>query len=238
MLLQIITDGGPIYAETDPSRFIVEPWNGASAAIFVLIAAFWAWKLKGRYKDYPFLSLSVITLFIGGIGGTIYHAFRLHHFFLQMDWMPIFILCFAASFYFFIKASNSWGKAIAFGGIIFLLQIATFQYISPRIAVNVSYLLLGLLVLIPTFWTLAKFRFWGWKFIAFALISFGLAVFFRYADKWELLPMGTHFLWHTFGAIACHLMFSYVYLLGMLGNRIEWRAHLSFGKPSNRLATS
>ena len=42
---------------------------------------------------------------------------------------------------------------------------------------------------------------------------FGLALFSRIIDlRLDLgLPMGTHWLWHTFGALACHQMFNYLY---------------------------
>ncbi|RYE20241.1 MAG: hypothetical protein EOP42_27760 [Sphingobacteriaceae bacterium] len=50
----------------------------------------------------------------------------------------------------------------------------------------------------------------NWQFIAAALLSFGIALFFRVADSWNLLSAGTHFLWHTFGVIATALMFVFL----------------------------
>src|SRR4051812_42771398 len=49
-------DGGPIYAETDLSRVIAEPWNAASASVFVLVALVWMVRLRGRYREHPFLT--------------------------------------------------------------------------------------------------------------------------------------------------------------------------------------
>src|SRR5262249_1785758 len=73
-----LADGGPKSRETDLSRdrWIVEPWNAATASLFILISLFWAWKLRGRYRQFLFLSLCLLILGVGGIGGTLYHGFR------------------------------------------------------------------------------------------------------------------------------------------------------------------
>lgn len=44
-----------------------------------------------------------------------------------------------------------------------------------------------------------------------ALLAFGIAIGFRVYDKYTTLSIGTHFLWHTFGAIATSLMFVFIY---------------------------
>ena len=50
------------------------------------------------------------------------------------------------------------------------------------------------------------------KWVRFAVLSFVFALTFRIVDKWEWLSFGTHFLWHTFGAVATFCMFNYIYL--------------------------
>src|SRR5262245_5782442 len=75
-------DGGPRYAETPPdpyapdAPFPAEPWNALTASVFIVIALAWAWRLRGRYRDYPFLCWCLPILLAGGIGGTLYHATR------------------------------------------------------------------------------------------------------------------------------------------------------------------
>ena len=53
----------------------------------------------------------------------------------------------------------------------------------------------------------------GW--VAAAFVSFGIAWFCRIADTWRppLLPMGTHWLWHTFGALTTFTLAEYVFLI-------------------------
>jgi hemolysin III len=84
---------------------------------------------------------------------------------------------------------------------------------SPRIAINASYIVLASFVLLPTWLMLHRQHYFQGKYVAYALLTFITAIFFRIADRWEWLPMGTHFLWHTFGAAACHLMLWYFYTI-------------------------
>lgn len=212
-LRRLLGDSGPIYTETQPDRWIVEPFNAASAFLFVLIVGYWLLRLRGQYRQHLFLSVSVGVLAIGGIGGTLYHAFRTSEVFLVMDWLPILLLCVAASGYFLYRATRSWAITLGFIVMAFVLD-ALSSFITPRrLSINLNYVFMGLTVLIPTALVLIRtnFRSAGW--VITALLAFGVALLFRVADPWGWLPMGTHFLWHTFGAVACFSMFAYVYHL-------------------------
>ena len=208
-----LSDGGPIYTETNLNQIIVEPWNAVSAFLFLLVVLYWAFKLKGQYRQHLFLAYVLPVLAIGGTGGTVYHAFRYSELFLLMDWVPILILCLSAGFYFLMKALNSWKPAVLITIGIFLLERTVFEIFSPRIATNVSYIVLASFVLLPTWLMLHKKAYFQGKYVGYALLAFMMAIFFRIADRWEWLPMGTHFLWHTFGALACYLMMRYLYAL-------------------------
>ncbi len=210
---RLLTDGGPVYVETDLSHTVAEPWNAISAAVFVGIAAWWIWVLRGRYRQFGYLSLAVALLMVGGVGGTLYHAFRQSRLFLVMDWLPILLICLSASAYYFRKAVGSWRPALWLLAGLFVLQFLNFQFVPVRMAVNVSYVFMAAMVLLPTLWLLVKTRFAnaGWVFAA--LVAFGLAISFRIYDTDSGWHQGTHFLWHTFGAIACHAMFVFTYRL-------------------------
>lgn len=214
LLLQIVRlrDGGPLYAETNLDNLVAEPFNAASAFLFLLMAFYWIFRLRGQYRAYRFLTVAIAVLTIGGIGGTIYHAFRYSQVFLVMDWLPIMLLCLMASGFYLHRAYGSLRPALYFVGALFLLQFLNFQVIGLPQSVNVSYALLALTVLSPTFILLVKTNFKAGAWVASALGSFVLALFFRIADTWEILPMGTHFLWHLFGATAAMAMLQYTYL--------------------------
>jgi hypothetical protein len=213
ILQEVLRDGGQRYTETDLSRLIVEPWNGASAVFFLLIVGYWALKLRGKYRQHLFLSINLPILAVGGIGGTIYHAFRMSEVFLVMDWLPIMILCLAASVYFFMRVLPHWGWAVSIVGFALISQVLMFRYqlLPMELAINVNYAMMGGLILVPTALLLWKTRFYAGRWVATALGAFLIAITCRALDYQALLPMGTHFLWHVFGAVACHSMFQYVF---------------------------
>ena len=90
-------DGGPIYTETPAEiranqpypKLVAEPWNTATAFLFVVIVVFWVIRFRGRLKQYPFLAISLPILLVGGIGGTLYHGLRNWIGFFLMDVVPI-----------------------------------------------------------------------------------------------------------------------------------------------------
>lgn len=213
ILLEEMPDHGPVYFETNLHHFIVEPWNMVSASVFIFIAIYWILRLQNRWKTHPFLRIASPILLIGGVGGTLYHGFRESEVMLMMDWMPILILTLMAGIYFMRLQVSSWGKVLFWIMIFFALETITWMFLSGRMANNISYALMAGLVLIPTALILrTKARSLG-IWVIFAGVSFALALLFRILDPEGLLPMGTHFLWHLFGALACHLMFKFVYLL-------------------------
>lgn len=207
-------DGGGLYSETDLTRFIAEPFNALSAFIFILIAAYWILELKGSYRQHTFLWLCSLILAVGAVGGTLYHAFRISRIFLLMDWMPIMILCCLAAFYFLWRVLKSWWKALLVFIFWFVLQAGLFYILGTRnrlAAININYAMMALLVLIPLLLFLIRHQFRNAVYVFTALLMFILALFFRIYDDAHWLPMGTHFLWHCFGAMACHLVFLFIY---------------------------
>lgn len=210
---QILHDGGPRYFETNLSMPIAEPWNMASAALFVLIVAWWLYVLRGRFGKHLFLSIALPILAIGGIGGTLYHGFRVSKFFLVMDWVPILILTLMGCFHFtHIVTKRKWLAGLLILSVL-IAHEAIHTYLRPSIANNLGYTLLGLTVLVPLTVVVmrsnGKYAVW----VVLSLLAFCTALTFRIIDPEGVLPMGTHFLWHLFGAVACHSMLVYIFKL-------------------------
>ena len=67
-------DHGLIYKETILGRLPVEPWNTASNLVFLFVVIYWSLKVYPYAKDHLFLAYSLPILFIGYIGGTVYHS--------------------------------------------------------------------------------------------------------------------------------------------------------------------
>ncbi len=212
--LQLLPDGGPIYTETDVNATIVEPFNTISAVLFILMSVYWYGRLKGKFTLYPYLTTSLILLSIGGVGGVIYHAFRYSSYFLYMDWLPIMVLCIMTAMYFMYKVLNSWFYSILYFFIVLLVDRLAWELIpehNGNLRANVNYTILGIGVLFPTVWMLYKSNYQFWYYVMFAFLSFAIALFFRISDQWGFLSTGTHFLWHTFGALAGNFMLLYIY---------------------------
>lgn len=215
MLAQIHPpDGGLMYRETNLHHFFPEPLNMISSALFLIPAFYWLIKLKGFSRQYAFLSTCAWLLLIGCIGGTVYHGLRRWPVFIMMDWMPIAILCLMASVYFWIKFSGrTWVGFIAL--ILFVGIVISMRQLFPRhdlqLMISLNYSVMVLMIVLPLILLLRKMR-WhnGWLVLG-ALLSFIVAIGFRVDDKYTSLVIGTHFLWHTFGAIATTLMFLFIY---------------------------
>ena len=206
-------DGGMVYTETNLSHRFPEPLNTITSGFFFILALYWIFRLKGFSKHYVFLSIASWILLVGSIGGTLYHGLRRYPVFIMMDWLPISVLCLLASVYFWIKFSGKWFIGII-ALIVFILiemQVRKLMHNSNlQLAISLNYAAIVLMVLLPLVLLLVKTKGHNWKFIVAALVSFGIALFFRVADSWALLPVGTHFLWHIFGVIATALMFVFL----------------------------
>lgn len=211
---QLPLDGGLLYKETDMAQFFPEPLNAITAILFLAIAIFWTVKMKGSFKEYPFLTYCLVLLYIGAIGGTVYHAFRQWPVFIMMDWMPIMLLCFSAGFY-FLAQSIKWYYAVVMVLIYLVLTLGLRNWIlvdNPSLFINVNYGIMASFVLFSVLSYLIYTKWKAGKWVGFALLSFALALTFRIIDKWDWFSFGTHFLWHTFGAAATFCMFNYIYL--------------------------
>jgi hypothetical protein len=221
-----LADGGPRYAETPQElgqQTLAEPWNAATAALFILMALLWAWRLRGRYRQHAFLTCGLPILLAGGIGGTLYHATRASRLYFLLDVIPISLLGLGGAAY---LTAQLWGRRgwwylpavlLFYSAVQFLL----FRTLPPtwniQWRVNLSYAVLAAIVVTPIFLLLLRtaFRHGGW--VLCGLLSFTIGWFFRLLD-WHMglyLPMGSHWLWHIFGAIATWCVIEYVYRLQM-----------------------
>ena len=232
-LVARMPDRGPRYTETPPDQrapdapFVAEPWNAVTASFFVWIMVAWVWRLRGRYRDFPFLVCCLPILLVGGIGGTLYHAFRSHALYFYLDVIPISVLGVAGGVFMAMKA---WGRAgwwyllggtlayLGFSGLFFVViaplpVVARLARDPTAVAVNASYAALAMVVLTPLVWSLVKTRFRHVGWVVAGLVSFALAWTFRLVDRniGSTLPMGSHWLWHTFGAITTGLVIEYFY---------------------------
>jgi hypothetical protein len=220
-----LPDWGPRYVETPPeyppSQLIAEPWNAASALLFIGIVIFWLIRLRGRYTQFPFLCICLPLLLVGGIGGTLFHALRTQPAFFLMDVIPIYLLGLSASIYLWFRLRPRLLYLVGLIALLCFLQALGLSALPTQWAINVSYATLAALVITPLALVLirTRFRHGGWVTTAFVL--FGMAWVCRIAETWRpTLPMGTHWLWHAFGALSTLALSEYFF-------RIEGEGHES-----------
>ncbi|MGA8854131.1 MAG: hypothetical protein WB492_08135, partial [Christiangramia sp.] len=84
-LISFPQDSGPIYQETLAGRLPVEPFNTYSNIFFLIIIIYFSLRVYRDYKNHRFLAWSLPVLFLGFIGGTVYHATRSHDIWMYMD---------------------------------------------------------------------------------------------------------------------------------------------------------
>jgi hypothetical protein len=208
-----LSDSGPIYTETDFSHIIVEPWNAVSSLAFLIPALYWAYKLKDNFRQNWFLLYSATLLFIGGTGSTLFHAFRSSKFLIVMDFLPMAILTLSICFYFWFRLLKNWLIVLLIVVPSFTLRYFLFNRLGNHNSINASYFLSGTLFFLPILLLLIRNKWKGLGLAIACLFSFVVSLFFRQIDAWHppLFSIGTHFLWHLFGAVGSHLVALFIY---------------------------
>lgn len=206
-------DGGPVYSEFHPEWIIVEPWNAISSLVILLPAVYWAVKLNRELKNYLFLGYCIPLLFLGGLGSTLFHAFRASPFFLWMDVLPTALLTISLAVYFWVKVLPRWRHLFFIFIPAMLLRWGIYYFVSPHTAVNVSYAITGALLFVPIILLLNKIKYRYAGMISGSIVFFVLALLCREIDAWKenILPMGTHFLWHILTGIGGFLLAEFLY---------------------------
>ena len=209
-------DGGPIYAETplhlEKGEWLLEPWNALSSLLIVAPAIYFLVKLRGRYGANLFLTLCIPLLVAGGMGSTLFHGFRASRYLLMLDVMPTMLLFLAVSVYFWAKVFENWWYAAALMLVAFAGTWVVFNYFPPGIRVNAGYAVRGAVFFLPLVIILFRTKFQDGWFIFGAVGAFAAALIFRLVDKetTAVLPMGSHFLWHSFTGFGGFLVAEYL----------------------------
>ena len=206
-------DGGPIYTETNFDHTIVEPWNAVSSLAILLPAVYWAIRIRRNYRQYSFLMLCLPLLFLGGLGSTIFHAFRSHRIWLLLDITPTGILMLLVALFFWMKVLPRKWLALPLLLLVFLLRMWAWQTFPSHAGINISYALTGTSLFVPLLLVLSRQQWKGLLPITLSIGSLLLSLFFRKIDydAAAVLPMGTHFLWHIFSGIGAYFLGLYLY---------------------------
>ncbi len=208
-----LNDFGPIYAETNSPGFLAEPWNAFSSLLMLLPAVIFFILIYKKPKEHPFLLFLAIPLsFVAALGSTLFHAFRTDVIFLIIDVLPAALLSLTVGLYFWWKIVKRLLYVILLFIAFILIRFGTFFFFKGDVAINISYFEAGLFILIPLILFIIKSRFYYVKYPALATLFFGIALLFRLTDHEaiNIIPWGTHWLWHIFSALGVYCFFFYL----------------------------
>ena len=209
-------DGGGLYAETNLHNFIVEPWNAITSLCFLIPAIYWFIRIKGNIKENLFIAWCIPLLILGGTGSTLFHAFRSSYFLMQLDVMPIVVLTLSVGAFLWHKLVKKWYITFFIIALSFALRkLASAFGFFPGQGANISYAISGITIFLPALIILFRTQFFRWASLSAAVIFFCAGLFFRASDMWfiDVLPVGTHFLWHISTAIGAYFLADYLYHL-------------------------
>lgn len=210
-----VPDGGPIYRETtDLSLLIVEPWNAYSSLSFLIPAFYFLYLLRGNYSQHAFLVYFCSPMLIlGGLGSTLFHAFRQSAWLLAMDVLPIILLTLGISVWMWLKVLPKKWHLIPILLLFFLLTYLTMTLLQGQDSISAGYFVRGTMLFLPCFLFLRKTRFRHATAFFTAVSFFILALLFRFTDEkiaLDFMPWGTHWLWHISTAIGGYFLGVYL----------------------------
>lgn len=173
-----LSDGGPIYHETDLSHFIAEPWNAVSSLIIALPAIYFLWKLRGQYSNYKFVIYFCAPLLIlNGLGSTLFHAFRAHTFFLVLDVAPVAVLTLGLSIWFLYRLLKNWiGVSLVVVGL-FALRIFILMFFKGSDAINVMYFFTGTIIFVPGLLVVIQSKYCCLNRLLLSILFLGISLF-------------------------------------------------------------
>lgn len=206
-----------MYAETNPDNIIVEPWNAVTSLFLIVPAVYLFLKLQreGTFRKHPFLLYCIPLLALGGLGSTLFHAFRASPFFLYLDVVPTLLLTLSISAYFWYRVVKKvWLVALIVVGSV-AIRFWLFFSVPTQLSINLSYFIGGVVIFVPTILILIATRFEQSQKIVLAVLLLSISLLFRRLDTefTYILPMGTHFLWHIFSAVGAFFLAEYLYFL-------------------------
>ncbi len=210
---QRLADGGPRYSEFHPEFLIVEPWNAISSVFMMAPAVYCALEMRGQnVLRHKMVIFAIAMVFLGGLGSTLFHAFRMSPVFLMMDVLPSALLTITLSIYFWLRVLRKWWYVFLIFIPVFALRFWMFRLFEGHIGINISYAISGLLIIVPLAIFLSRTHYEKLKLILLAIVFFALALLFRQLDVFqqEFLPQGTHFLWHLFSAAGSYYILAYL----------------------------
>lgn len=205
-------DSLDFYCERLNTSFWSEPVNAVTNLSFFVAAllCYWALKKNPPQKHRNYFYALVLFIFLTAVGSFCFHTFaqRWSHW---ADILPIFVFMMLSMWFFLRNIFNAsiWVSVISLSVFLVITAFGAFPPLSGYINGSTMYL--------PSIFSLYLFSFWllhrgqmhdGAQVFAIAIVfSFSLMARTFDHDLCEIIPMGTHFIWHVLNGVVAYLIF-------------------------------
>ncbi len=192
------------YCERVGNYFYSEPINALSNLAFYL-TAFLIFRLykSNKIKNHSYWLLFGLSILIG-TGSLLWHTLRtpITH---AMDAVPIWLFFILFIYLLLQKLSNSKKLAIILLAIFALLQLIISFLFPELLNGSIRHIANGVTFSLIAFWFYKKYLYIS-KNLLFAFVLYISAIILRTIDSsiCTHFPIGTHFLWHLFNALALY----------------------------------
>lgn len=205
------------YCERLTADFWAEPFNAWTNLIFVFVGLWGIRACQFRPTGYT-LVLSLISILIG-VGSFLFHTFADKATQL-LDLIPIFVftlLFVYFGFRYILKWQRQTSAVITF---LFVVMMVLIELFVPKTFVNGSSLYLPALLLM--FFMVRKSSHLPAisRMYKLTTLTFFLSLLARTFDNalCEIIPIGTHFIWHLLNGIAVAIMIQITVHLALKDN--------------------
>ena len=193
-----------LYFERTTTAFWAEPFNALSNLSFVLAGIFaCVVARRERVTSREIQALISLAILIG-IGSFVFHTVP-NKLTMWLDLLPIFAFqCYFLWLY--VRRVMHWrtDAALACVALFFGTNVAAVELGRPYWNGSASYLPAMLMLLLVALHHARTARRGRWLLLA-GVGLFVLSIVLRSVDMQGWLPMGTHFLWHTFNGVLIYL---------------------------------
>lgn len=210
-----VYDSGPIYAETSlqlesqQMQFWFEPINTWSNLLFLVILIYLGFKIY-RSTKLPFVTLvCTALLFLGFIGGVMYHGTRSSDFWYYLDYIPILLIAQVVALYFWHLQNRFFYGVLAL--LVFEIAFIFFQKLitfNDNLSGTLFYIPLIINIVLPVVLGRKLIGRNAAYFFKLGAGAISIALLFRFFDfqlyesKILIFQRGSHYLWHVFGALS------------------------------------
>lgn len=215
--VRAVGDNGPVYAETVSGRFPVEPFSMAGSLVFLALAVYLAWRTKLRIFRHPLLVSSIPLIAVTSVAMAFHHALRNGDEWRLVGFCGTVYLTIMVSAYFWYRITRAWLWSflmIALSmGILVVLPLSGPVVPGDKVNGGLIYVVLAVNLAIPAMVHSVMHAYWQWKRLVMAGVLFALAVGFRQLDgiAGQILPCGTHCMWHLLGCAAAAVLALHVF---------------------------